>query len=141
MLKALDHTAISVPDLDKALAFYVDLLGFEKLYEAGWPQGATAVDNVVGLKDSSSRVAMLQLGSAKIELFEYLTPTPDSQDPDRAVHHHGITHLCFEVDDIHAAYQKLLDAGVRFNCEPTDLGSGLFTYGRDPFGNVFELKG
>lgn len=141
MLKAMDHTAVSVPDLEQALAFYVDLLGFEKLYESAWPTGVRAIDAVIGLQGSSAKMAMIQLGSAKIELFEFQTPVAEPQDARRAVHHHGITHLCFTVDDIHAVYHQLCAAGVEFNCEPTDVGDGLATYARDPFGNVFELKG
>ena len=54
---------------------------------------------------------------------------------------HGITHLCLDVNNVEAEYEPLRDAGMRFHCEPQDLGFGVnTTYGRDPDGNVVELQ-
>jgi catechol 2,3-dioxygenase-like lactoylglutathione lyase family enzyme len=53
---------------------------------------------------------------------------------------HGITHLCLDVEDLDAEYERLLAAGMTFNSPPQDLGAGVRTvYGRDPDGNVVEL--
>jgi catechol 2,3-dioxygenase-like lactoylglutathione lyase family enzyme len=53
---------------------------------------------------------------------------------------HGINHLCFAVDDVHAEYARLLAAGVPFDCEPLEVAPGVtLTYGRDPDGNIIEL--
>ena len=139
MIHGIDHTAISVPDIDRALKFYRDVVGFEVIFEAGWPLGSPPLDQLVGLRDSSSKVAMIGLGDTRIELFEYETPEPREQDPQRPVNDHGYTHICLRVSDLRDEYARLRDAGMVFNSEPVDLGTQLCVYGRDPFGNTIEL--
>ena len=139
MIHGIDHTAISVPSLEKALDFYGKLLGFEVLFNAGWPRGSGPLDTLVGLEDSESKVAMIRLGDTQIEVFEYASPEPRAQDAARPVNDHGITHICLRVSGLREEYARLRDAGVQFNSEPVDLGTSLCVYGRDPFGNTFEL--
>lgn len=139
MIHSIDHTALSVPDMEQALAFYAGVLGFEIEMNAGWPSGAKPLDDLVGLRDSASKVAMLRLGSTRLEIFQYQNPEGKSQDPNRPVCDHGIIHLCFAVTGIEEEYERLAQAGVRFNSRPIDLGREKCVYGRDPFGNVLEL--
>ena len=139
MIHGIDHTALSVPDMDKALDFYSGVLGFEVLMNFAWPSGAKPLDDLVGLPDSASKVAMLKLGDAKLEIFQYQNPEGKAQNPDRPVCDHGIIHLCLAVSGIQEEYARLVDAGVRFNSEPIDMGQETCVYGRDPFGNVLEL--
>ena len=139
MIHAIDHTAISVPDIGKAIEFYTEVMGFELECESGWPQGAKRVDALVGLPDSSSKVAMVKLGATRIEIFQYASPTPNERDPGFRVCDHGITHFCLRVSEIEDEYARLSAAGVEFNSAPLDVGTSFACYGRDPFGNVFEL--
>jgi glyoxylase I family protein len=140
MFVRIDHTAISVPDLDAALAFYCGVLGFALEYRADWERGATATDALVNLRDSAARAVMLKLGPTRIELFEYTNPAGRVQVPGRPVCDHGYTHICFTVVDIYAEYERLRGAGVEFHSAPVDFGPVVCAYARDPFGNVFELK-
>ncbi|HJP36347.1 MAG TPA: VOC family protein, partial [Gammaproteobacteria bacterium] len=58
----------------------------------------------------------------------------------RPVCDHGITHLCLQVSDIDAEYERLKAAGMVFHCPPQAVGDAIHaTYGRDPDGNVVEL--
>lgn len=140
MIHGIDHTALSVPDLRAALDFYCGVLGFELESESGWPRGARRVDALVGLEDSASKVAMVRMGDTRIELFQYESPEPRLQDREFRVCDHGITHLCLAVSGIEQEYERLIEAGVVFNAAPVDVGTSICVYGRDPFGNVFELK-
>ena len=140
MIHGIDHTALSVPNLDEAVRFYREILGFELESESGWPRGARRVDALVGLRDSASKVVMLKLGETRIEIFEYDSPEPLARDSALRVCDHGITHICLRVTEIEAEYARLVDAGVRFNAAPVDVGTSICAYGHDPFGNVFELK-
>jgi catechol 2,3-dioxygenase-like lactoylglutathione lyase family enzyme len=140
MIRGIHHAAISTGDLQRALAFYRDLLGFETVFEGGWPAGVEVADNITGLSGSSAQLAMLRAGNAFIELFQYASPAPSPGDPNRPVCDHGVTHICLDVTDVDAEYERLMAAGMRFHCPPQDLGGSRVTYGRDPDGNVVELQ-
>ena len=140
MIHGIDHTAISVADLQAALAFYCEVLGFELESQTAWAQGAKRIDRLVGLEDSASKVAMVRLGTSRIEIFEYECPEPRPRDPALRVCDHGITHICLDVTGIYSEYERLGLAGVEFNDEPLDVGTSIAAYGRDPFGNVLELR-
>jgi catechol 2,3-dioxygenase-like lactoylglutathione lyase family enzyme len=140
MIRGIHHTAISTGDLQRSLAFYCDLLGFEKVFEGGWPAGIEVADDITGLSGSSAQLVMLRAGNAFIELFQYASPAPSPGNPNRPVCDHGITHICLDVTDVDAEYQRLTAAGMSFHCPPQDLGGSRVTYGRDPDGNVVELQ-
>ncbi|MFN3230667.1 MAG: VOC family protein [Alphaproteobacteria bacterium] len=139
MIVGIHHTAISVPDMDAAFAFYCDVLGFEKLSDGGWEPGNPVTDAIVGLRDSAARGAMLKGPNAYIELFEYKQPAGAKKDPNHSVADHGYTHFCLQVTDINAEYERLMEGGMTFHCPPQDMGATWATYGRDPFGNVIEI--
>ncbi|MCP5027761.1 MAG: VOC family protein [Actinomycetia bacterium] len=140
MIRAIHHTAISTGDLERSLGFYRDLLGFREVDRFSWRQGSSVLDAITALTDSAASVALVRLENSFLELFEYETPQPNQADPNRPVCDHGITHLCVQVTDIDAEYQRLSAAGMVFHCEPMAAGPGArATYGRDPDGNVIEL--
>jgi len=148
-IAGIHHVAVSTPDLAVARRFYVDLLGAEEVEAFEWGEGAAAIDAIVGLKDSAARQFMVRLGNAYIEVFEYLAPRSPPQDPRRPVNLFGYTHLALQVSDIDAVYKRMVAAGVEFHAPPQHFGGadaadgrkrGLkATYGRDFFGNAFEL--
>ena len=140
MIRGVHHTAISTGNLDRSLAFYRDLLGFEVAIEFEWSKGTEFADSITGLTDSAARTAMLKAGNMMLELFEYSSPTPKQGDLRRPVCDHGITHICVDVVDIDSEYERLRSAGMTFHCPPQDLGIAKATYGRDPDGNVVELQ-
>ena len=140
MILGIHHAAISTPDLERALAFYCGLLGFDEMMKAGWPKGVESLDQLTGLADSASKVAMLKKGNAMLEIFEYESPVPRPADPDRPVNDHGLTHICLDVTDLDAEYARLEKAGMRFHSAPVDTGPTRCVYGRDPDGNVIELQ-
>jgi catechol 2,3-dioxygenase-like lactoylglutathione lyase family enzyme len=140
MIQCLNHVGISVANLERALAFYRDLLGLEVLVHR--PFAGRHYEMILGLEGASGRVAFLKsrLGGLQIELFEFERPTAKPGDPHRPVCDHGITHFCLEVKGIEGEYERLKTAGVVFHCPPLEYaGQVKVTYGRDPDGNVFEL--
>lgn len=140
MILGIDHTALSVPDLEQALAFYCDLLGFEVEVRAQWEPGNASNDTVIGVRGTAAKTALIKAGGTRIELFEYRSPAGAAQNGLRPLWDHGITHLCFNVADIQAEYERLSAVGIAFNSAPVRMGRWQFVYGRDPFGNMFELK-
>ncbi len=139
MIRGIHHTAISTPDIDRALAFYCDLLGFEVVVNGAWPRGVESVDTLIGLKGSAARMAMLRKGNTMLEFFDFESPVPAPGNPQRPVNDHGLTHICFDVTDLRSEYARLKDAGMSFHSEPLGSGDSCSVYGRDPDGNVIEL--
>ena len=138
MITGLNHIAISTPDIDRSMAFYRDLIGMELLGEGAFE--GDRYKHIMALDNPKGRIAMLQVGAVKLELFEFATPAPKPSQTPRPVCDHGITHLCFEVDDVENEYQRLKNAGVHFHHHPEAFGPSLVAcYGRDPDGNVIEL--
>ena len=139
MIRGIHHTAISCIDIERSVAFYRDLLGFELVMEHDWPEGQADTNRTHALPETASRVAILRCGNAMLELFQYRTPEPRPVDPERRLIDHGIIHFCIDVTDIDGEYERLKAGGMNFHCEPVDYGTCRCTYGRDPDGNVIEL--
>jgi catechol 2,3-dioxygenase-like lactoylglutathione lyase family enzyme len=139
MIKGFHHAALSTADLDRCVEFYTRVLGCEVAWRFGWPAGTPPADAVTGLHDSSARAAMLRLRASHIEIFEFTSPIPKAVHGDRPACDHGISHVCLEVEDIHAEYARLVAAGMRFHCPPQAQDDGWVTYGRDCDGNIVEL--
>lgn len=106
-------------------------------------QGGYLAD-IVGYSGAHARMAHLAFpgDSHRIELFQYLEPTPvgEAAEP----RHVGITHVCLVVPDITEMYARLESAGVDFYSEPVavDTGAnagGFGLYLRDPDGITLEL--
>lgn len=144
MIIGVNHVSMSVPDLQKAIYFYCDLLGFEKLEQMSWGAdsklSATAA-KILAVSGTAADAVQLRGGNLLLEFFQFRSGDPKPQDPDRPVIDHGITHFCLAVRDLDAEYARLKAAGVRFLGEPTRIAPGLRTvYGRDPFGNIIEFE-
>lgn len=142
MILAVHHVALSVADMERSLRFYCDLLGFRELWRREMTPGNEMRDRIFGLKDCAGRITMLQLGDMRLELFEFASPPQDRPgDPRRPVNLRGITHICLDASGIHEEHARLSAAGVSFHCPPQQIDRGKWiTYGRDPDGNVIELR-
>lgn len=141
-MPSLLHTGLTVRDLERSLAFYRDTLGMDLVFAQEKEGGYLA--RIVGYPDAHVRMAHLAFpgDSHRIELFEYVTPTPrgDAGEP-RDV---GITHVCLAVEDVAALHARLAAAGIDFNSEPVEVDTGanaggLGLYLRDPDGITLEL--
>jgi len=132
MIGRLNHVAIAVPDLDAATRLYADTLG--ALVRPPQDEPAHGV-----------RVVFIDLPNTKVEL---LTPLGDASpiagflDKNPAG---GIHHVCYEVDDIIVARDRLLAQGARVlgGGEPKTGAHGkpvLFLHPKDFQGCLIELE-
>lgn len=142
MLKHMDanvhHIAISVQDLDRAVQFYRDILGFEVDWDMD-NRGSEALSKVVGLSDANPHVVMLKGYGSRVELFKYYSPVGEKCGPKRHCDFR-LTHFALSLKSIHHLYEKLSKAGVQFNCPPQELRPGVWaTYMKDPEGVTIEL--
>ena len=139
MLLGIHHTAISTPDLERAVAFYRDAFGFEPAFDFSWDETNEAFRKTHAAPETKGRVVMLERGASRLEIFQYEKPAPTPAPGSRPNADHGICHLCFEVKDIEAEVERLRRAGVRFLSDPVPQAYVEVCYGRDPDGNLFEL--
>jgi catechol 2,3-dioxygenase-like lactoylglutathione lyase family enzyme len=148
-IQGVHHVSISVPDIELARTFYIELLGAREVFAFEWQEGNAFVNEIVGLPDCPGKQFMARLGDTYLEVFEYVTPRDPAPDLNRPVNLCGYTHFGLQVDDINAVYERMVAAGVRFHTAPKHCGGPetdgvrklgfISTYGRDYFGNVFEL--
>src|ERR1041385_3716723 len=132
MIGRLNHIAIAVPDLAAASALYAKALGAQ--VSAPLPQPEHGVS-----------VVFVTLPNSKIELLEPLGP--DSPIANFLVRNPGggIHHVCYEVDDILAARDRLRAAGARVLGDGTPkIGAHdkpvLFLHPKDFCGTLVELE-
>lgn len=128
-VKQVNHVAVVVDNMDKALSFWRDALGME-LHE---------------LRDvpaEKSRVAFLPLPGSEVELVQ---PTTDDSGIAKylAKRGPGMHHLCLEVDDITGMLAQLKSKGVRLiNEEPRTAADGkkyAFIHPESTSGVLVEL--
>lgn len=139
MIQRIHHTGVSTPDLERSIRFYRDLFGFEVIAHFTRPPGSPGMDEMLALPGVGFRAALMRLGGTMIEVFEFSDPEPRRADHPRRVCDHGLTHLCFQVDDVKAEYERLAAAGMTFHCAPQAGDGATYVYGRDPDGNAIEL--
>ena len=145
----IHHIAVSVPDLDLARRFYVDLLGAREVGTPLFWADNPFVDAIVGLKNSAARQFFCRLGAVQIEVFEYSAPKQAPLNPARGVHEYGYTHIALQVEDVAAVHARIVAEGLPVHTPPmmenitTDAEGRKHGYAgsycRDYFGNVFEI--
>jgi methylmalonyl-CoA/ethylmalonyl-CoA epimerase len=132
MIGRLNHVAIVVPDLAAAAALYRDALGAR--VSAPHPLPAHGV-TVVFVELPNSKIELLEPFGADSPVRSFLDKNPSG----------GMHHLCYEVDDITAARDRLLAAGARVlgDAEPRIGAHGkpvLFLHPKDFCGTLIELE-
>ena len=132
MIGRLNHVAIAVPDLAAASKLYAEALGAD--VSAPLPQPEHGV-TVVFVTLPNSKIELLEPLGENSPIANYLSRNPGG----------GIHHICYEVEDILAARDKLKTAGARV------LGDGnprigahgkpvLFLHPKDFLGTLIELE-
>jgi catechol 2,3-dioxygenase-like lactoylglutathione lyase family enzyme len=141
MIIGLHHPGIVVPDLDKARDFYARLLDLEVVVEESWGAPNPVYDQGTGLRNSAARGYVMRGGNFYLELWEYSEPPSEADPGSLGANDYGIRHICFEVDDVVAEWERLRELGGMHMNRPVlfEDGSGSAVYCRDPFGNLIEF--
>jgi catechol 2,3-dioxygenase-like lactoylglutathione lyase family enzyme len=142
-VKGIHHVGITVPDLDRGIAFYNGVLGLEFFDPPSPVFDEAELAERVGVPDAALRQVNLALGGSIVELLEYTAPEPPFEHP-VPPNAHGAAHLAFQVEDVEAKKAELEAAGVEFLSEVNVVDEGVlagwrWVYSRDPFGIVLEL--
>ena len=101
-----DHTGITVSNLERSLAFWRDVLGFEFSHSAHQTGGMAA--KITGVTDAEIKLAVVKApGGHKIELLEYLAPPDRKKDVDLRPCDVGHVHVAFTVENLEALLEKI----------------------------------
>jgi catechol 2,3-dioxygenase-like lactoylglutathione lyase family enzyme len=140
MIRAYDHTSFTVADIDRAVVFWGDVMGFAlgdlSAREGYW------LGSVVGVPGARCRIAHLHGHGLHLEFIQYLEPV--GTDVTGPPHRPGTAHLAFLVEDIETATRRMLEGGASEQGRITRCSSGaalgcLAVYLKDPNGIIVEL--
>ena len=132
MIGRVNHVAIAVTDLAAAARLYRDTLGADVSAPAAQPEHGVTV---VFINLPNTKIELLEPLGEGSPIGKFLEKNPQG----------GIHHVCYEVDDIRAARDRLVSSGARV------LGSGepqigahgkpvLFLHPKDFCGTLVELE-
>jgi methylmalonyl-CoA/ethylmalonyl-CoA epimerase len=128
--KGLDHVAIAVKDLDRAIALYRDAFGLE-------------LAEVEEVPEQQVRTAIFGHGKGRVEL---ICPTVSDSGVARFLEKRGegLHHICVEVEDIEAAMAALKERGAPLIDEVPKVGAGgakvAFVHPKGAAGVLVELR-
>lgn len=110
---ALNHVGVSVADLDRAKAFWIDGLGALDHGGFGWPVGTAPADESLATEGTAAEVVLLRTDTAFIELFAFHSPKPEVRPPTSP----GVVALAWAVPDVAAVRARLgLDDDEAVRC-------------------------
>ena len=138
MFERMDHVALSVRHMERAIAFYRDTMGFEVVFDREF---ADPVARLINVPKADVRVVHLRLGEAMLELLHYRTPAGRPRPADQRQSDLGLTHLGFIVSDFDGTFAMLKEKGVTFVGEAVEIRPGVrvaYFYGAE--GEVCEMR-
>ena len=139
---AADHTGITVSNLERSLAFWRDVLGFEFSHTAH--QKGELAQEITGVEGAEIKLAVLKTPSGhKIELLEYLAPA-DRKRADVRPCDVGSVHVAVLIDDLDTVLAQIAASGWKAAGKPQTLTTGpnagkRVVYVRDPDGTTIEF--
>lgn len=120
--------SVSISDYDKALDFYTNKLGFVKKHDMDLGGGARWL-TVVSPDEPNGTELLLEPNA------EY----PAMKALKEALVADGIPFTAFQVDDVHAEYERMKALGVEFTMEPTKMGTTIIAVLDDTCGNLIQI--
>jgi len=141
MTASIRHVGLTISNLEEALEFYVDILGFE-VYKTA-EEGGECLDNFSALKDVNvTTVKMRDKNDNVLELLHYKShPERPNNNMVRRISEIGCSHFALTVDDLDNLYETLVKRGIIFNY-PVQIspdGKVKVAFCRDPDGTLIEM--
>jgi lactoylglutathione lyase len=139
MITQIRHTGLVVADLDAALHFWCDLLGFTVARQMD--ESGLHIDAMMGLKDVRLTTSKLTAPEGGMIELLYFHSHPDRSTWSGTPHSTGFTHVAMTVTDIDNFCETLKKEGVTFFSPPQSSPDGKVkvTYCRGPEGVLLEL--
>ncbi len=145
MFSSVAHIGLTVADLDRAVAFYRDILGLA--YVGEMTMGGEETARLFQRPGCAARVAYLRTESPSSPLVELIQFTDCPSEPGMpSLFQTSISELCFQVEDIDGEYERLQALGVTFLSAPQTFDSTKDGFGKsravylyDADRNILEL--
>lgn len=142
--RGLAHVGMTVPDIEAAMDWYEDVLGFEPIMgpvevEHGEEHIGKLCADVLGEFDTVSIAHVATGNQVAVELFEFEETGPENDpDPTEA----GYFHACVIDPNIEELAAEIVDSGGEHHTEIWNLFPDQpyrMTYCKDPWGNIVEI--
>ena len=119
-LEGIDHVAVGVREIERSAKWYIDVLGFERLYEGMWDGVPTFIGK----------------GNTGIALFPARSDAKSTSSSHRELR---MLHLAFRANrgDFLAAQRELEERGIKFEFQDHEISHSI--YFRDPDGHQLEI--
>lgn len=147
--RPINHIGLSVPDIDSAVAWYTDVLGFQLIQppsdiELPENPGPNSLTDVFGPEFKAVRLAQLSSGNGTgIELFEFVEPAYERPKNNFEYWRGGVFHLCITDPDVEGLAQRIAAAGGKIRSNKVwSLYEGKphqLCFCEDPFGILIEI--
>ncbi|HJQ17417.1 MAG TPA: VOC family protein [Allosphingosinicella sp.] len=138
------HANIVVSNLERSIKFY-EQLGF-KVVDGPFEMDGNDIGKMLGFRYANLRAVFMRLGddpnATMLDVLEFLDPV-SKEAPYKSLNNLGVARLCFSVDDVDQAYEKLQKMGVEF-VSPPEIKEGdgqratMFCF-KDPDGTFLEI--
>lgn len=146
-MQRVHHVGVIVTNIERSMSFYNRLFDQE-------PDIRTDVENSAGLSrqfgvgdeegDAKVKIAFYHLDNTSFEIIEVVEPDTTLDQPE--VYRAGAKHICFQVEDCDATYDRMVEEGYEFVSRPCHfdedqpkLDGVKWAYFRDPDGNFLEI--
>lgn len=125
--RGLDHVGFSVGNLDRSIEWYTEFLDEGPMLRKVWD--VEYISGILGYPNTKMDVAMWTLpGGTLLELIEYLEPSPGAVNME--TYNAGNAHLCLQVDDLAAEFERLRGKAAFRSAEPIEVPWGPYKGGK-----------
>jgi catechol 2,3-dioxygenase-like lactoylglutathione lyase family enzyme len=139
MITQIRHTGLVVANLQSALHFWCDVLGFRLVKQMD--ESGPHIDAMMGLKHVRLTTAKLAAPDERMIELLHFQSHPDRPRWEGTPFSTGFTHVAMTVVDLDASCERLKAEGVVFDAPPQRSPDGAVkvTYGKGPEGILLEL--
>ena len=146
--RTINHIAVSVSNLEEAIKWYQDILGFTLIREpiefvADDSLTGMAVKDIHGPKLKKMRMAWLtSANQVGFEIFEYVEPKAEKREDSFEYWKSGITHISVTDPDIEGLCKRISESGGRQRSKIWEVVQDKhykIAFCEDPFGNIIEI--
>ncbi len=142
----LNHVGVTVTDLEKAIKWYSEVLGFELLMgpleiDVDNPTIGEICSDIFGENWKSMRQAHMSMTNGiGLEIFEFVEPKAERRENNFEYWKNGFFHICVTNPNVKGLASKISETGGKQRTEVWTVFPGCdIAYCEDPFGNIIEI--